>query len=460
MRTGWNLGVCLLITLFLSGCYKEVVEITAADDDNTGVDRSSLEDWTEQTHSNDASPDYDIVFNNSEVNRLDIVISADDWQDMQDDLDDVQSSGGSGPGSFSEETPMYVPCQVYHNDIQWYDVGIRYKGNSSLATTYRNNNGKKPLRLEFDEFEDDNEAIKNQRFYGFKELSLSNNFDDGSLMREKMACELYRDFGVPAPHAAYYEIYVDYGEGATYFGVYTIVEVVFNTMLEKQFGSETGNCYKPDGDGAKFSSNGFTTEDFGKKTNKESSTWADIEALYDILQSGNRTSNTSQWMTDLEAVFDVNGYLKWLAANTTMQNWDTYGRMTHNYYLYHDPADDLIKWIPWDNNEALQEGKMGGGLSFEFSEVSASEWPLIGYIVEVDDYKEIFDGHVKDFSENIFEPSRMEGIYNADESLLSASASAEQSGYTFLSGGSISSAVNTLITHCSSRKTAVDSYLE
>lgn len=451
-------GLVLFSLLFASACYQEALEIIPEDDDE--VDRSDYPDWTTATHSNDAEPDYNAVFDNSKVNRLDIEIDAADWEAMQDDLDDVQSSGG-GPGQFSEETPMYVPCQVFHEGIQWYNVGIRYKGNSSLSTTYRTGNGKKPLRLEFDEFEDDYEGLKNQRFYGFKELSVSNNFDDQSMMREKMANELYREFGVPAPHAAYYEIHIDYGEGSVYFGLYTIVEVVFNTMLEKQFGSETGNCYKPDGDGAKFSTSGFTTEDFEKKTNKETSTWSDIEELYDALQADTRTSNTSQWMADLEQSLDVDGFLKWLAANTTMQNWDTYGRMTHNYYLYHDPADDLIKWIPWDNNEAFQEGKQGGGLSFEFSEVTAPEWPLIGYLMANDTYRGKFDTYVKDFSENIFEPTRMEAKYNADMALIESSALAEQSGYTFLNGSSsFTSAVNTLISHCSSRKSAVESYLE
>lgn len=457
MKTKHLIMLLLSAGLVLTSCYKEVLEIT---DDPSETTREGLDDWTLATHSKDANPNYDVVFNSDKVNRLDIVISADNWQAMQDDLDDVQSQGG-GPGQFSDQTPLYFECDVFHNDIQWYHVGIRYKGNSSLSTTYRTGNGKKPLRLQFDEFEDTYPEIKNQRFYGFKELSLSNNFDDKSLMREKIACELYRDFGVPAPHASYYEIYIDNGNGPIYFGVYTIVEVVFNTMLEKQFGSESGNCYKPDGDGAKWSTSGWDLDDFEQKTNKDMIVRAEIQEMYDILHDDARTNNTTQWMSDLESVFDVDGYLKWLAANTTMQNWDTYGQMTHNYYLYHDPADGLIKWIPWDNNEALQNGKRQGSLSFAFSEVSSSEWPLIGYIINVPEYKATYNAHIKDFITNVFEPSRMEGIYNADMSMLSTSAANEQSGYTFLNGsGDFTSAVNTLISHVSQRKTAAEAYLD
>ena len=65
--------------------------------------------------------------------------------------------------------------------------------------------------------------------------------------------------------------------------------------------------------------------------------YADVESLYDIINSSDRTTNTESWKTDLETVFNVDHFLKWLAANTVMQNWDTYGVMTHNYYLFNSP---------------------------------------------------------------------------------------------------------------------------
>ncbi len=450
----------MLMAVSLSSCYKEEFEITEAN--NNKVEGQGLADWSTATHSNDVEPNYNIVFPSNSVQKLEIVFEADEWQSMQDNLTDVQSSGGGGPGpgSFPTETPSYFKCQIYHNDLQWYNVGIRYKGNSSLSTAYRNNNGKKPLRLQFDEFEDEIPQINNQRFYGFKELSLSSNYDDASLMREKTANELYREFGVPAPHAAYYEIYIDNGNGNgfEYYGLYTVVEVVFNTMLQKSFGSETGNCYKPDGDGAAWASTKFSLDDFEKKTNEEAMDWSDVQAVYDALHSSLRNTDTEGWKTELESKFYVDGFLKWLAANTTMQNWDTYGRMTHNYYMYNDPADGLLKWIPWDNNEAFQNGKMGGSLSFEFSEVSASQWPMIGYIMADDAYRATFDAYVSDFITTVFEPSKMETYYNIQKDLLQNSANNERSGYTYINGN-FESSVNTLINHCSQRKSAAEAYL-
>ena len=399
-----NLIYITAIAIIVGSCYKETF-IAAGE---------GLDDWSIATHSSMASPNYDVVFPQDKVNRFDITISADDWADMQADLDDLYGgSTGGGPGgggSFAEETPLYVPCNIEFNGLNWYYVGIRYKGNSSLSA-YSSGVNKLPFRLDFDQFEEDYPEISGQTFYGFPALSMSSNYNDKSFLREKVACDLFREFGVPAPYTSFYEMYIDYGEGPVYFGLYTGLEVVFETVLEKQFSSSTGNCYKPEDDGAAFSESGFSLSDFANKNNGGTG-GDDIQKLYDALHSSLRSTDEEGWKTALEAVYDVDGFLKWMAVNTTIQNWDTYGRMTHNYYLYHDPADDLIKWIPWDNNEAFEEGKMGGSLSFEFSEISDSEWPLLGYIHGVEAYENTFKAHIIDFITGAFEPSKMQHILN------------------------------------------------
>lgn len=455
-------GLGFFTLIQLSACRKEVYVL---DSEIAGV---GLDDWTTATHSSSASANYAEVFNQSEVNRIDIVLSEDEYETMQDNLEDIlgsSSSGGQGGGqgggstSFSDETPVYVAADFYFNGIQWYNVGVRYKGNSSLESSYSSGIGKLPLRLKFDEFEDDFPEITNQRFYGFKDLSLSSNYNDKSMMREKAASDIFSEFGVPAARSAFYEVWVDYGSGPVYFGLYTMMEVVFDTMLEDVFGSNSGNCYKPDGDGAMFSSSGFSLDDFEKKTNEDIGDWSDIQEMYNRLHASTRTTDVETWKTNLEAVFDVDGFLKYLAANNTIQNWDTYGNMTHNYYLYHDPADDLIKWIVWDNNEAFQSGARYSTLSFEMSEVS-NDWPLITYITDVDEYRAIYDAYIQEFVDGAFAPSKMSTQYSAYDVIIASSATSEISGYTFLSSSSdYSSAVSTLKSHCSSRTSAAFSYL-
>ncbi|MFT4521583.1 MAG: spore coat protein H [Bacteroidia bacterium] len=437
----------------LNSCKKEV--FIPSDESNP------LSDWTTATHSNNVDPNYDVVFEAGVVNRIDLVFTADEWADMQTDLADVLSKSAGGPGgSFSDQTPLYFAADFFFNGKQWYNVGVRYKGNSSLESASKSNIGKLPLRLDFDRFETEFPEITNQRFYGFKELSLGNNFKDLSLMREKSACDLYRSFGVPAVQSTFVEIYIDRGNGAEYFGLYALNEIVFDTFLKNYFGSKTGNCYKPDGDGATFSTSGFTLDDFELKTNELAGDKSDVQALYNALQASSRTSNPTQWKKDLEAVFDVDGFLKYLAVNNTIQNWDTYGNMTHNYYLYNDPKDKRLKWIVWDNNEAFSSG--GGrstALSFGMSEVGTG-WPLINYIIADASYLATYKAHIKSFVETTFTVDKMNTIYTDQQSLLTASATAEQSGYTFLNGvASFNTAVSTLKSHCSTRVSGANAFV-
>lgn len=407
------------------------------------------------SHDNGYPTAYDIVFDHSKINRIDIVFTSDEWDDMQADLATKIRGGGGPGGAFNSENPAYFPADIYFNDLVWKHVGVRYKGNSSL----RARSGKLPLRFDFDEFENDFEGISNQRFYGFKELSMSSNYNDPSLIRESSADKLFREFGVPAVRTAYYEIWIDQGTGTSeYYGIYTMCEVIFDTFLEDFFGSKTGNCYKPDGDGATYSTSGFNLDDFELKTNEDLNDKSDIQEMYDLLHASTRTSNPAQWRSDLESVFHVDGFLKYLAANNTIQNWDTYGRMTHNYYLYHDPSDDLIKWIVWDNNEAFQAGKRGGSLSFGMTEVG-TDWPLINYLIADETYEAQYKTHLKDFIETTFENSKMNSFYNDQENLLSESAIAERSGYSYVNG-QFSSAIGTMKSHNVSRISAAEAYLD
>ena len=445
-------------SLFIACRSDENIEETT--EEEVIVDTETYPDWTEATHSNDAELNYDIVFNQTEVLRFDIKIASDDWSDMQSDLAS-NLGGGSGPGQFAtgDYDPIWVPCSITFNDTEWYHVGIRYKGNSSLQSAYRSGNNKLSFKLDFDEFEDDYPSLKNQRFYGFKQLNLNNNFDDESLMREKVGADLFREFGLASANTAFCVVYIDNGSGSQYYGVYTLVEEVDDTVIETQFTDGTGNLYKPDGDAASFAQNTYDESEMEKKTNEEEADYSDVRSLYDIINSSDRTSDVALWKANLETVFNVNRFLKWLAANTVIQNWDTYGNMTHNYYLYNDPDSEQLTWIPWDNNEAFQNGKQSGALSLSLSEVGSS-WPLISYIVANDEYRQVYEEYLQQFVSEVFIPSKMSETYTNYYNLIKEFAYDEVSGYSFISYDSqFDQAVETLKSHAQSRNDTVASYL-
>jgi len=298
------------------------------------------EGWTEATHGRDAEPAYDYLFDDTVVHRIDITISANDHQEMQADLEKYKRTGPQPPGPLSAGDPVWKPVDLELDGVTWRHVGMRYKGNSSLKSAVNDGIGKLAIRLNFDKFEDDYPSIRNQRFYGFDKMTFSNAFKDPSLIRDKLAADIFRRGGVPAARGAFARVYVDFGEGPVYFGLYTMIEDPADCMLENQFTDGGGNLYKPepmlgpDSGGATWKS--FVEEDFDKKTNQDSG-FEDVIAVIEAL-NGDR-SNPEAWRAGLGAVFDVEGFLRWLAINQAMENWDSYLCIPHNYYAYADPGD-------------------------------------------------------------------------------------------------------------------------
>ena len=386
----------------------------------------------------------------------------------------VPGGGMGGMGFGGGANPMYVPCTVEFEGNTWWYVGVRYKGQSSLTSTWSAGVGKLPLRFDFDEFEDDHPEVDDQRFYGFKELSLASNWSDSSYLREKVAHDIFREAGVPAPRTAFYRVYIDFGEGATYFGLYTMTEVPDDPMLLDQFGNDDGNLYKPTSNWVTFDEDGFD-----KETNQDDEDWSDVEAAIDALHADR--SDGEAWRAGLEAVFDVDGFLRWLAVNTVIQNWDTYGNMAQNYYLYGNPDDDgRLHWIPWDNNMALMDGTggttgadspggdrgfggMGRTLSLSLDEVDDS-WPLIRYLADDPVYWAAYVEYVQETVQDAFAVDATQERYQAAHDLIApyvVGDEGELSDYTLLSGSEeFEAGLAYLLDHVVERNQAVQEFLE
>ncbi|MBN2804663.1 MAG: CotH kinase family protein [Deltaproteobacteria bacterium] len=346
------------------------------------------------------------------------------------------------------------------------NVAMRYKGNSSLRSAYQMGVKKFSFRLNFDKYEDDYPQIEDQRFYGFKKMTFSNGFKDSSLLRDKVAAEMFRQGGVPVAMSSFARVYVNFGEVSTYFGLYTMIEDPSDEMIGVQFDDGSGNLYKPEGTGATWES--FDEDSFEKKTNEESSDWSDIINAMDALH-GDRTDALA-WRTTLEKYFDTDSFLRCLAINQAMVNWDSYGTMNHNYYVYGNPAyNGRLVWFPWDLNEAMIQRQPGpGGEADNSGSVMLDEaddsWPLIRYLLDDDVYRDKY----KTFLQNALDTSLdTDFVYNMlDEyhNLISPYVigdNGESAPYTFLNSDSDfeTSVSDDLKPHIAARRIAVSEEL-
>lgn len=370
--------------------------------------------------------------------------------------------GGVGPGDggdFLGRNPIYVDCTVATEDRSLKHAGIRFKGNSSLAGAWMSGVWKMPLRLTFDKYEDEHPETKNQRFYGFKSLSLSNGSMDPSLLRDKIGTEVFANAGIPAPATAFYRVFIDHGEGSTYFGLYTAIELPSDdSFLDTHFGSHKGNLYKPEGTGARWAT--FDKDTLGKENHEDEADYSDAKALYDALHADR--SDAGNWRAGLEAHFDVQTqFLHWLALNTVIQDWDTYGNMSHNYYLYANPkADGRFVWIPWDHTFAFNSQM--NALSLGLDEVT-DQWPLIRYLLDDEAYKELYRAYVAQAAAKEYEPVTAGARFQAAHDLIApyvTGPEGEKEGYTFLtSPTSFDDGLAALLAHVKARQAAVATFL-
>jgi len=437
---------------------------------------ASNPDWTAASHGREAAPDYTVVFPQDRVNTLEITMTADQWKTIQTDMTAKYGGAfgaggtmgvpGGQPGQFGKADPAYVPLTVRFNGRRYNQVGFRLKGNSSLSASWRQGVYKLPFRLKMDEFEDQYPEIDNQRLYGFQELSMSPAYSDPSLIREKLAADLFLLAGVPAARTAFYKVYIDFGSGRQYCGVYTMVEVIDDTMVADQFGEKEGNIYKPE---STFQS--FNQSQFEKKNNETAADYTDVRAFITALNAGNRTTDRAARRAGLEKTFNVDHFLRYLAVNNTIVNWDSYGAMAHNYYLYHAPAGKLT-WIPWDHNMSMPNtvgsGQGGGGMggrragSLAMTEVGAG-WPLLRYVADDPVYYARYKQYVKQFAQSVFTTARVNALADQYHSLITpyvTGTEAEKAPYSFLSNASaFTTALPQLKSHVAARVQAAADFV-
>lgn len=347
--------------------------------------------------------------------------------------------------------PMWVPANIEFNDKVWTNVGIRFKGNSSLRSSWGSGTDKMPFKFDFDQFEADYPDIKNQRFYGFKQLSVNPNFSDASNIRETVAYDLLADAGLVAAETGFYEVVLDRGQGRQSLGLYTFVENIDDTVVKRTFKQADGNIYEGDGAAASLASGTLDRipDSFQVESDKAKADWSDIKALYNALHAADRTTNPANWRKNLEATFDVDVFLKWLGLSATMQHWDTYGAMSHNFYLYNDPATKKLTWISWDHNQILGSGGGGmvgvqngqpvqgipgqqvipggpggnqggaggrGNVSIDQKSVG-TQWPLIRFLMDDPTYYATYVAYLKE-TMNVFAPDKLEAKYQAYATVL------------------------------------------
>lgn len=159
-----------------------------------------------------------LLFDRTKVHTINIVMN--DWDEFI-------------ANATSEE---YYAANVVIDGEAYKNVGIRAKGNTSLSTVASLGSERYSFKIEFDHYDN------TKSYYGLDKLSLNNLIQDSTMMKDYLTYTMMNEFGVNSSLCSYVYITVN-GED---WGLYLAVEGVEEAFLERNYGSDYGELYKPD----------------------------------------------------------------------------------------------------------------------------------------------------------------------------------------------------------------------
>lgn len=290
------------------------------------------------------------LFDTSRVHTIDIVM--DDWE-------------GFLEGCTDEE---YELCSVVIDNESYNNVAIRAKGNTSLTQVASYGNDRYSFKIEFDHYD------STISYHGLDKLSLNNIIQDNTYMKDYLTYQMMGYFGVDAHLCSYVYITVN-GED---WGLYLAVEGVEESFLERNYGSDYGELYKPDSmsmGGGRGNGGEFDLED-----------WMDD-------QSGEESQNT---LPDRQAMKGQrpDGMTPPDTGEEVQSDTETMPQDMPGAVPSQDDASDSQTTDPAQTDK--QFGGRGGGMG---GSMGSSDVSLIYTDDDYDSYSNIFDNAKTDITD-------------------------------------------------------------
>lgn len=281
---------------------------------------------------------------------------------------------------------------------------------------------------------------------------------DPSLLRTALAWELARRFEIPGPRTTHVKVFLN----EQYIGVYLLKEMINEEFLADRFGSRSGTLYKGN-EGADLRSRGSDPELYSQPRNGiqtyeliHNGNQRDYQELASFIRFLNTTSN-SEFRQQIRDRLDVEAYLRILAYETLLGNWNGYRFNQQNYYLYHDPLTGITRFLPgnydqvlgiwWDEVRELKEGEYRPIFwavrdIYEWQNPEKSD-PLSRRILAIDEFRDIYSYYLEYFIGIAYSPQNLNN-YVSEQSLRIAEAAQADSFRTLDHGFTMNDFYNSL----------------
>lgn len=271
------------------------------------------------------------IFLQGEVTRAYVTIDPSDFQQL---LDDPRAD-------IDKNVTLRWVNSVLDETVT--DVAFRPRGGGFTRDAVR-----KSWKLDFNDF------VSGRSFYGLESINLNGDHNDPTLLRRRMAHEILRQMGLPTPRTHFVALYIN----GDFWSMQIHVEHIDEEFADSWFGSKTGNLYKCLFGQAPADLRKIQGEDYrnhGGGTTYEEVNNAPLSDYTDLVEFIRFINDTTpqERLAGLESRLHIDNFLRYLAANVALGNWDDYWYGSNNYYLYFNPATTRFEWIPYDYDNSL-----------------------------------------------------------------------------------------------------------
>jgi hypothetical protein len=180
------------------------------------------------------------------------------------------------------------------------------------------------------------------------------NTQDASEMHERLAMELFRKLGMPAPREVHTRLYIN----DQYAGVYSIVEdVVDQQFLQSHFGETNGYLYSYEytfpWDYRSLGPNGSNYSPLEYKPQNHETDY-NAGPLADMVRAINESPD-SQYSAALAPYIDTKALFTELAAENYVAEQDGLvgDYLLNNHYIYRFENTERHTYVPWDQSNAF-----------------------------------------------------------------------------------------------------------
>jgi hypothetical protein len=197
-----------------------------------------------------------------------------------------------------------------------------------------------------------------QQFLGLKSVVLRNNVEDASNLHERISMLLFRRLGLPAPREAHTALYVN----NEYVGLYTIVESIDKSFLNRTFGEQDGYLYEFEHSIDKqyrFEYLGSNPDLYVPVLFKPETHETDPrpEVIERLAWTINETSD-AVFRQSIAEYLDLSRFVRHVAVemfvadnDAILGNWGM-----NNFYFYRFVNRNLFTFVAWDRSEAFKSG--------------------------------------------------------------------------------------------------------